>query len=874
MKRRIVNVLLAVCLTAGITVTSLPIASMKAKAAGTSETVQQNLTIRESEINQLLTNDLTLPSTVDGLEGATIEYSVADKDAEYVEITDSILKIKKRPKSNEPDYKFTLKATVTSGSETAEKQFPLIIRAGLAKDDYAGYVYVCFADQNVSKTGKDYRDVQQIHFFLSEDGLNWTALNGFHPIFETGTDYADLIERYSETSLNYKIKEGADVTQTTTGDASVLFPFEGNDQGVRDPYLIRGCKADGSDSNKVWLLATDLNTMAEKYGGNREKNVVGNWGTMTTNGYGSTALFVYETEDWVHWTRRYIDVNKLSSEDDVGACMAWAPEAIYNPVKDNYLVYWSARTTVDGRARDRLYCNETEDFVHFGPTKLYEQEPFFENWGNGVSSHDDGYGNIDTSQLWVAKTNADGTVNPYGTLFRLVKDETNNHIELKSAKTVLDPDYEGKENQAAYDATDATRITEYTNDYGTFGSLEELNQVMTGATDPTNIKRAEIVYHWFKEESVGDHFGSIPQKDMEKYKGTYEGATLFKFIDRDEWCVMIDNYGDMSIRYEPYLTTDLSKAHSIQKAEKGTYGRTGGDVGTHGGMIPITVEEYNALIDTYNADPGIDNYHEINYVSLDTRIYDDKVQELAQAARSQSYSAGVKTQMNSVSGQIQAVKQTIEELQDSETAQSGAGAWTETFSDLDKLMGRADKLLANKVKSLPAELKAENVYLEEDELTLCTKATEGLKKTATVYADADLDSETSKITFTSSNAKVAKVDSKTGVVTAVKAGTANITAALPNGPKAVCKVTVKGIPSKVTLKKKSVKLKVKGEYQINASVPKGTVCSKFKYKSNKPKIAKVSKSGLVTAKKKGTAKITVTAGNNSKAKATFTVKVK
>ena len=145
MKRRIVNVLLAVCLTAGITVTSLPIASMKAKAAGTSETVQQNLTIRESEINQLLTNDLTLPSTVDGLEGATIEYSVADKDAEYVEITDSILKIKKRPKSNEPDYKFTLKATVTSGSETAEKQFPLIIRAGLAKDDYAGYVYVCFA---------------------------------------------------------------------------------------------------------------------------------------------------------------------------------------------------------------------------------------------------------------------------------------------------------------------------------------------------------------------------------------------------------------------------------------------------------------------------------------------------------------------------------------------------------------------------------------------------------------------------------------------------------------------------------------------------------------------------------------------------------
>ena len=79
--------------------------------------------------------------------------------------------------------------------------------------------------------------------------------------------------------------------------------------------------------------------------------------------------------------------------------MAWAPEAIYNPEKDNYLLYWSARTTVDGRARDRLYCNETKDFVTFGPTKLYEQEPFYENYlPNGVSSADDGYGNIDTSQ--------------------------------------------------------------------------------------------------------------------------------------------------------------------------------------------------------------------------------------------------------------------------------------------------------------------------------------------------------------------------------------------------------------------------------------------------------------------------------------------
>lgn len=31
-------------------------------------------------------------------------------------------------------------------------------------------------------------------------------------------------------------------------------------------------------------------------------------------------------------------------------------------------------------------------------------------------------------------------------------------------------------------------------------------------------------------------------------------------------------------------------------------------------MIPVTAEEYNTLIDTYNADPTVDNYHKIEYI--------------------------------------------------------------------------------------------------------------------------------------------------------------------------------------------------------------------------------------------------------------------
>lgn len=846
MKRRIINTLLAVCLATGMVVGALPTTALEARAAVSADTIRSGLVIRESDINQLLTEDLELPTEIKGVTGAQITYSVQTKDEKYVKVEGNKLKIT-RPLAGESDYKFTLKATVTvpdgiEGTEDGkvEKQFPLTIRAGLTDDSYAGYVYVCFADKNVG----GWKDVQQIHFFLSEDGMNWTALNGCNPIFETGMDYADLIESYGGDSLNYKVSEDADIEQTTTGDASALFPFEGNDQGVRDPYLIRGCRKE--DSNKVWLLATDLNTMAEKYSGNRTTNTVGNWGTMTTWDKGSRNLFIWETEDWVHWTRHYVDVGT-----EVGACMAWAPEAIYNPVKDNYLVYWSARTTVDGNTRDRLYCNETEDFVHFGETKLAEQEPFFENWKikkrpSDAKPNHDGYGNIDTSQLWVA--DEDG--NPYGTLFRLVKDETDNHVQLMKADTVLAPQFEGKENQEAYDATDAKKITPFTLDAKTYSALTDLNSI---PNENDGLKRAEIVWNWFKDEAVADHFEYIEQKGIENQTLGYEGATLFKFIDRDEWCVMIDNYGDMSIRYEPYLTTDLSEPNSIKKAVKGTYGRTGGDVGTHGGMIPITVEEYNTLIDTYNADKTVDNWHEIDYIKVDSRKFDTKQAELEQAVAGDEYTDGIKAQMRTVISQAKAAV---------------------SSKKLDQLAKRADRLLANKrIKDIPT-MNASSVSFEEETVTICTKAADGLKTSAKLNAEADLSSQTSKLTYTSSNANVAAVDPKTGVVTAKSQGSAEIMATAPGGAKAVCKVTVKGIPNKVTVKKKSVSLKVKKTFQIKASVPKGTTCSKFKYKSNKPKVASVSADGKITAKKKGTAKITVTASSNSKAKAIVTVKVK
>ncbi len=863
MKRKIFNILSAAVLTASLTVGALPTGGLMVQAAGDiNETVQSGLTIRESEINKLLSEDLELPTTVDGLDGATITYTIQEQPPAgnhgAASVEGNTLKVT-RPYAGEGNYKFNLVATVKAGDATATKTFPMTVQEGLSGDSYAGYVYVCFS---VPK-GKNY-DVQQIHFFLSEDGLNWTALNGCQPAFLAGSDFINSVKKCGPNSVNYQLTiDEDDVESTVSGDASALFPFEGRDQGVRDPYLLRGSKKDGSDANKVWLLATDLNTHSSHYNGNKANNSIldtgdvekRTWTLASKYGVASQSLFVWETEDWVHWERRYIDVGSK-----IEAAMAWAPEAIYNPQKDNYLVYWSGRTDVDGSTRNRLYCCETEDFKTFGPTKLYEQEPFYLKYPNGANDND-GYGNIDTSQLWVAEKDENGNVvTPYGTLFRVVKDETRTNngavllkIQLMKAKTVLDPEVD-------YNGTDPIRITPYEYDGDLYSEKDDLLNLVN---DKNNLGKAEIVCNWFADESTGNHFEKVKQTALDDLVGWHEGATMFKFIDRDEWCIMIDNYGNMQVRYEPYVTTDLSDEDSVEKLSGG-YGRTGGDVGTHGGMIPITVDEYNRMVKYYNDknkmvdwnEAAASNYHEIPLIQLDARPMNTLAEKLENTAKGSNYSAGTKAQMANLAAEAKKLAQKTN--------------LTDT-TEMDRLTARAEKLMANTLVAVP-QMYADHVELSETELTLCTKATEGLEAKTTLIAEVDVDDAPKGITWVSSNPNVAAVAN--GVVTAKKAGTATITATAVGGAKATCQVTVKDVPNKVTLKKKSVKLKKKKTYQIKPGIPKDTVCSTFKYKSNKPKIASVSKEGLVTAKKKGTAKITVTAGNNSKAKATLTVKVK
>ena len=117
--------------------------------------------------------------------------------------------------------------------------------------------------------------------------------------------------------------------------------------------------------------------------------------------------------------------------------------------------------------------------------------------------------------------------------------------------------------------------------------------------------------------------------------------------------------------------------------------------------------------------------------------------------------------------------------------------------------------------------------------------------------------------------------SQNGTVTAKAAGTANITVSTVNGKTAVCKVTVK--PKKIavksiTLSQKKATLGVKEKLALKATVkPSNATDHKVTWTTSKSSVATVTSKGVVTAKKKGTAKITATV-DGKKAACTIIVK--
>lgn len=177
-------------------------------------------------------------------------------------------------------------------------------------------------------------DGEQIHFALSEgnDPLRFRDLNGGKPVLVSG------------------LGEG----------------------GVRDPHIVRS-----PEDDRFFMIATDL----------RLYNSL-DWDRHQR--WGSRSIVVWESRDLVDWGEaRLVEVAPPEAGN------TWAPEAVWDPEQEAFLVHWSSKLYAtpehEGESYNRilLYAT-TRDFTTFSEPQVWIDR----GWNTidaTVIEHDGGY---------------------------------------------------------------------------------------------------------------------------------------------------------------------------------------------------------------------------------------------------------------------------------------------------------------------------------------------------------------------------------------------------------------------------------------------------------------------------------------------------
>lgn len=188
---------------------------------------------------------------------------------------------------------------------------------------------------------------------------------------------------------------------------------------------------------------------------------------------------------------------------------------------------------------------------------------------------------------------------------------------------------------------------------------------------------------------------------------------------------------------------------------------------------------------------------------------------------------------------------------------SGSATITATAKDNTKIY-----------KKLTVKVSAKTVKLNKTSLSITAGKTETLKASV-----SPTDSTDKAVKWSSSNTKIATVDSK-GKITGKAKGTATITATVKSAKSAKVKVSVKSpIAAKsMKLNKSSFTLYKGKTYTLTPTVsPSNTTNKTVKWKSSNTKVAKVDSKGKVTAVGAGTAKVTASTTNGKTIAAAITV---
>lgn len=135
------------------------------------------------------------------------------------------------------------------------------------------------------------------------------------------------------------------------GGQPVLYSTAG-ERGVRDPHIVRSPEGD-----RFYLIATDLRLDASLDWDRHQR-------------HGSRSIMIWESTDLVHWGEgRLVEIAPPEAGN------TWAPEALWDPEQDAYLVHWSStlydNAEHEGESYNRIMYATTRDFHEFSEPRTW-----------------------------------------------------------------------------------------------------------------------------------------------------------------------------------------------------------------------------------------------------------------------------------------------------------------------------------------------------------------------------------------------------------------------------------------------------------------------------------------------------------------------
>lgn len=173
-------------------------------------------------------------------------------------------------------------------------------------DSFTGYLFAYFEGRGEQQ--------EHLRFAISDDAVNWHALNGNKPIV--------LSDTISESG------------------------------GIRDPHILRG------ENGEYLIVATDMHTRDPKQGWNANPGIV-----------------LLRSNDLIRWTHSKINLSRDYPKHFGDAYWVWAPQTIYDRKARKYMIYFTLQRN-DRKSLITYYAYANKNFTGFEsePKVLFRAE--------------------------------------------------------------------------------------------------------------------------------------------------------------------------------------------------------------------------------------------------------------------------------------------------------------------------------------------------------------------------------------------------------------------------------------------------------------------------------------------------------------------